>query len=147
MDSIEEYPSSNSEVDEPIKWKKVSDILLMQFPMTPSPFTFTLIQGSNDLLMKKPFPTEAMKIQLILKTSKRNCKRSPINEILKWIRHELLWNEEEWKLEDSVDADMQIDEVPDYVATSNQANDNYYDPMHSSMLTRKKRERLIQKQR
>ena len=34
---------------------------------------------------------------------------------------------------------MQIDEVPDYVATPNQENDNFYDLMHGSMLTKKKR--------
>ena len=31
----------------------------------------------------------------------------------------MLWNEEEWKWEDPEKADMQIDEVPDYVATPN----------------------------
>ena len=43
------------------KERKVPDILLRQFPMTPYPFTFTLNQGSNDLLMK----TEILKEEAI----------------------------------------------------------------------------------
>ena len=57
----------------------------------------------------------------------------------------MLWNEKEWKWGDPEVADIQIDEVLDYVATSNQENDNCYDLMRSSMLTWKKRERLTQK--
>ena len=101
--------------------------------------------GSNDLLMK----AEILKEEAISDRSHEGSgniqdiieelQKKLINEILKWIRQEFLWNEEEWKLENSEEADMQIDEVPDYVATPNQENDNYYDLMHGSMLSWKKR--------
>ena len=38
---------------------------------------------------------------------------------------------------------MKIDEILDYVATSNQENDNYYTLMHSFMLTRKREKNLL----
>ena len=37
---------------------------------------------------------------------------------------------------------MQINEVPDYIAIPNQENDNYYDLLHSSTLTRKREKDL-----
>ena len=86
------------------KERKVTDILQRQFPMTPSPFTFTLNQGSNDLLMK----AEILKEEAIsdwshedsgdIQDIKKKLQKKSIYEILKQIRHELLWNEEELKM-------------------------------------------------
>ena len=69
------------------KERKVPDILLRQFPMTPSPFTFTLNQGSNDLLMK----AEILKEEAISDRShedsgnihdiKKELQKKSINEI------------------------------------------------------------------
>ena len=41
-----------------------------------------------------------------------------LTEILKQIRHELLWNEEEWKWENEEEAEIQVDQISEYVTIS-----------------------------
>ena len=69
------------------------------------------------------------------------------NEIIKMIKHEVMWENENWKWLNTDDDEMQVDDNDGDAKRYLIGNEKYYDIVHQTMLDRCKGQKLTDAQR
>ena len=122
-------------------------------PITPIQFKSTSTLNFRELLLgqsrlkEESYPEVENDKSKQIWDIKKELHRKSSSEIVRMIRHELLWIKQNWKWHNSEDADMQVDGNPDDQVCFKIEKDKYYDLMHSLMLSRRRGEKHTINQR
>ena len=121
--------------------------------MTQGRFRFISIQSFNDLQRRggssnqdTDFNKRCASLDNI-KDIRQDLRKQSCSVIIQMIKHGLKWNEGKWICEDSEQIEMQVDEGSDHSRRLRSDEYDYYGLIHQSMLSRRKREKLTNRQR